>query len=87
MQLPHKSGSQIMLRRVLCQCRAQARVSELQGRVGRIQVPPVLPIKIGAGHEAVIPLLVETHHNLQRVTVMVKPMLQKEGVAVGYRTR
>lgn len=68
-QLPHKSGS--MLRSILRQCRAQAGAAELQGLMGKIQIPCVQPIKTEAVHEVVIPLPKGTHYNLHGVTVMI----------------
>lgn len=82
--LPNKSNSQAILWRVFCRCRTQAEAAELQGGVGKIQVPPTLPIKIGAGWKVVKSLPMGTHHSPQGVTRMVEPMLQKEEVLVGH---
>ncbi|XP_069840942.1 uncharacterized protein [Dendropsophus ebraccatus] len=81
--VPNLKPPQVALQRSLKQCRMQATLSCLVGKVGCVRVPCSTSLEVPAGHEVVVPLPVGTSHQLLGATVMVEPVLQKEGVAVG----
>ncbi|XP_069800966.1 uncharacterized protein [Dendropsophus ebraccatus] len=81
--VPNLKPPQVALQRSLKQCRMQATLSCHVGKVGCVRVPCSTSLEVPAGHEVVVPLPVGTSHQLLGATVMVEPVLQKEGVAVG----
>lgn len=50
--------------KILRHCRTQAKMAEIWGRIGNLQVPPSLPIKIEAGREVVLLFLLGSQYIL-----------------------